>query len=87
MAGDEAARYNLGMDEYNSGNMERAIKHWTIAASAGDYDAIHQLITSFKKGHVSRETINSTLTAYNNSCAEMRSEARDACIKVEIEMG
>jgi TPR repeat protein len=81
MAGDEAARYNLGMDEYNSGNMERAIKHWTIAASAGDYDAIHQLITSFKKGHVSRETINSTFEAYNNSCAEMRSEARDAAIR------
>ena len=32
---DEVARYNLGGVECNSGNDERAIKHWTIAASAG----------------------------------------------------
>jgi hypothetical protein len=31
-----------------------------------------------------RDEINSTLTAYNNSCAEMRSEARDAAIHVYI---
>jgi hypothetical protein len=29
----------------------------------------------FDVGGVSRESIDSTLTAYNNSCAEMRSEA------------
>ena len=34
---------------------------------------------------VSRESINSTLAAYNNSCVEMRSEARDAYIQVEID--
>jgi hypothetical protein len=37
MAGDEVARCNLGIVEGNSRNMERAIKHFTIAASAGDY--------------------------------------------------
>jgi hypothetical protein len=31
----------------------------------------------FEKGHVSRDAINSIMTAYNNSCAEMRSKARD----------
>lgn len=31
-----------------------------------------------KKCIVNRETIDSALTAYNNSCAETRSEARDA---------
>jgi hypothetical protein len=78
MLGHEAARCNLGAMEYNSGNMERAVKHWTIGATAGDYKAMHHLITSFKRGHVSRESIDSTLEAYNNSCAEMRSTARDA---------
>jgi tetratricopeptide (TPR) repeat protein len=78
MAGYEVARFNLGMDESNSGNMERAVKHWTIGASAGNHYAMHHLITSFKRGHISRESINSTLAAYNNSCAKMRSEARDA---------
>jgi TPR repeat protein len=85
MAGNELARHNVGCMEARSGNMERAVKHWTIAASAGDYDAMHQLITSFKKGHVSRETMDSTLVAYNNSCAEVRSEARDTYLRAFLE--
>ena len=84
MAGHEVARYNLGCIEHNSGNMERAVKHWTIAASAGDFGAMHQLIIEFKKGHVKRESIYSTLAAYNISCAEMRSKARDAAIEAAI---
>jgi TPR repeat protein len=80
LAGDEAARYNRGMDEYNSGNIEQAIKHWKIAASAGYYKAMHNLRILFDQGVVCRESIDSTLISYNNSCTEMRSKARDAFI-------
>jgi TPR repeat protein len=80
IAGHEGARYNIGSLEANSGNMERAIKHWTIAASAGCYSAMYELRIEFEQGVVSRESIDSTLAAYNISCAEMRSEARDAYI-------
>jgi TPR repeat protein len=86
MAGDEVARCNLGVDEYNSGNMERAVKHWTIAASAGHHIAMHHLIKAFEQGVISRESIDSTLAAYNDSCAEMRSNARDACINAISEI-
>jgi TPR repeat protein len=82
MAGHEVARNNLGVMEAQSGNMERATKHWTIAASAGDYTAMHEMRTCFEKGVVRRESIDSTLIAYNNSCVEMRSEARDAFISI-----
>ena len=84
MAGHEVARCNLGTTDYNSGNMERAIKHWTIAASAGHYEAMHEMRTCFEVGFVSRDTIDSTLVAYNNSCMEMRSEARDANINKDL---
>ena len=84
MAGDEAARYNVGSLEANSGNLERAVKHWIIAASAGYNRAMHYLRLGFEQGVVSRESIDSTLTAYNSSCAEMRSEARDAYIQYKI---
>ena len=84
MAGDKFARFHLGGLEGEAGNWERAIKHWTIAASAGEHGAMHHLITFFKKGVMNRESIDSTLTAYNNSCKEMRSEARDAYIRVII---
>jgi TPR repeat protein len=80
MAGHVIARYNLGNLEAKSGNINRAVKHWTIAASAGHYIAMHNVLVALKKGAISRESIDSTLTAYNNSCAEVRSEARDAYI-------
>jgi len=60
MAGDENARYNLGGLEAQSGNMERAVKHWTIAASAGSYNAMHDVRTGFEQGCVCRELIDST---------------------------
>ena len=85
MAGDEVARCWLGNMEAKSWNVERAIKHWTIAASAGEYTAMHTMRKFFEKGAVSRESIDSTLTAYNHSCAKMRSEPRDTFIRFSLE--
>jgi len=82
MAGNEWARSKLGCMEGRSRNIERAEKHWVIAASAGEYDAMHTLTKNFEQGWVSRDTIDSTLIAYNSSCADMRSEARDAVIQI-----
>jgi TPR repeat protein len=84
MAGNEEARCKLGTMEAQSGNMERAVKHWMIAASAGDYNAMRNLIEVIEMGYVSRDEFDSTLTAYNTSCAEMRSEARDAFIRMTV---
>ena len=81
IAGCDDARSEVGKMEAQSGNMERAVKHWTIAASAGNYNAMRNLIGNMNIGYVSRESVDSTLTAYNNSCVEMRSEARDAWIR------
>jgi TPR repeat protein len=85
MAGHEVARNMLGNMELKSGNMERAVKHWTIAASAGSCHAMQNLLICFKQGSISRHEIDSTLAAYNSSCAEMRSEARDAYIRAMTE--
>jgi TPR repeat protein len=84
MAGLEVSRCIVGYMEHVAGNVERAVKHWTIAASAGCFNAMHELRLYFENGSVSRESIDSILTAYNSSCAEMRSEARDAAIQLEI---
>jgi TPR repeat protein len=80
MAGNEEARCNVAIIECVSGNNERAVKHFKIAASAGQPQAMYNLLVDFDQGVVSRDTIDSTLTAYNNACAEMRSEARDEYI-------
>jgi TPR repeat protein len=82
MTGHEGARCNLGTMEARSGNMERAVKHWMIAASAGEYIAMRNMLVAFNHGLVSRNAIDSTLTFYNTSCVDMRSEARDVCIQI-----
>jgi TPR repeat protein len=84
MAGDEVAQFNVGFIEADDGNTERAIKYWTIAASAGEYIAMHHLRTFVGQVAISRESINSTLAAYNNACAEMRSEARDTISAITV---
>ena len=80
MAGHDVARDMLGCFEAKSGNIDRAVKHWSIAASAGNFFAMNALRL------FSRESIDSTLAAYNSACAEMRSDARDACVRVIIGM-
>jgi TPR repeat protein len=55
MAGHEVTRCIVGYMEYESGNMERALKHWTIAASAGYHTAMYALRFFYERGHFSRE--------------------------------
>ncbi len=59
MAGNVAARCNIGTIEAQSGNMERAVKHWTIAVSAGEYQAMDNLLIAFNEGLVSRNAMDS----------------------------
>ena len=50
----------------------------------GLINAMNDVRTGFEQGCVSRELIDSTLAAYDNSCAEMRSETRDAYPNIEM---
>jgi TPR repeat protein len=85
MAGHHEARYNLGLMDVECHKIDRAVKHWTIAASAGEYKAMDALRKYFVAGFVGRDSIDATLAAYNNSCVEMRSKARDASIRTMTE--
>ena len=77
MIGHESARFDLGYMEYNSGNMERAIKHWMISASAGQKESMASIQAEFECGHVQSDVYELTLNAHNHSCEEMRSKARE----------
>ena len=77
MAGHETARCNLGVMDANSGNMERAIKHGMISASAGHGESMAFIQELFETGHVNSDLYELILKAYNDSCAEMRSKARE----------
>jgi len=58
----------------SSQNPERAVQHFKIAATAGEYNSMHELLRTFNEGFVKRVAIDAILIAYNNACAEMRSE-------------
>ena len=84
MLGDVEARSRLGRLEFalaKHEQPERALKHWTIGASAGCHHALYHLSISFGFGRIPRKSMESIVTAYNASCVEMRSESRDAYIQ------
>jgi hypothetical protein len=89
LAGNEVARNTLALGELEFDhlrNNDRAIKHWIIAVSARGYHAMYHLLLGMGKGMVSKDAIDTTLTAYNNACANMRSKARDNLISVILMM-
>lgn len=77
MAGSNEARCNRGVLEANGGNMSCAIKHWMIAATAGDDTSMKKMDKYLKSWHVTKEEYEMTLHAYIVSVEEMRSGNRD----------
>ena len=60
MAWPKGSRTALGRLEFLLAKYEqpeRALKHWTIAASSGCYNALYHLSVSFGFGHIPRETM------------------------------
>jgi TPR repeat protein len=55
--GNEVARNNIGIMEFESENMERAAKQWKIAASAGNHKAMYNLLKISERGNVSRDAM------------------------------
>jgi TPR repeat protein len=77
MAGNAHARHNLGWNEGNAGNMDRAYKHLMISANDG-YDLSMKLVQKGHKScHVTKDDFAKTIRAYGNSIVEMKSDDRD----------
>jgi TPR repeat protein len=77
MAGNVYARHNLGNDEGNAGNMDRAYKHWMISTNAGYDLSIKRVQEGYKSDFVSKDDYAKTIRAHGNSIDEMKSDDRD----------
>jgi len=86
MGGNVLARYNLGWDEWEKGNIQRAIKHWILAARAGDKDSLDNVKKGFMMGVVTKDEYSSTLRAHHERQKEMKSDERDQASKIKEEM-
>jgi len=74
--GNETARFNLGVLEEQNGNMDRAMKHYMIAASAGSDVSLKEVGDGYKRGHVTKDDYARTLRAHKKTQDEMKSEQR-----------
>jgi len=77
IGGHPVARYNLGVYEFENGNIEKAVKHLIIAASQGYDDSIKVLMKAFKGGFVSKEDLAAALRAHQAAVDATKSPQRD----------
>ena len=76
MGGDVEARYNLGAEEEDAGNMSRAAKHWMIGAMAGDDDSLDAIRECFMHGDATRDDFEKALHSHKESKDEEKSIQR-----------
>eukprot|EP00984_Skeletonema_dohrnii_P005372 scaffold1890_cov86-Skeletonema_dohrnii-CCMP3373.AAC.4 len=77
IGGHPAARYNLGVYEWNNGRVDRAVKHFIIAAKLGDDDSVEGLKQGYKEGSVSKEDFAAALRAHQAAVDETKSPQRE----------
>ena len=81
IGGHPEARYFLGGAEWNSDNINRAVKHWIIAATQGDDEAIKELMEAFKEGHVEKDVLAVALRSHKAAGDATKSPQRKAAEK------
>jgi tetratricopeptide (TPR) repeat protein len=78
IGGHPIARYNLGCHEERIGRIERAIKHYSIAACQGQDNAIKELKGLYAEGAISKENFAASLRAHQAALDETKSPQREA---------
>ena len=75
--GDADARHNLGINEKEAGNTERALKHHMIAVRNGDNDSLGTIKQMYSKGYATKEDYTKALQSYQAYFGEIKSPQRD----------
>ena len=77
MRGDVMARQNLGIYEESIGNIDRAMKHFQIAAKFGCEKTLKVVQDCFKSGLVAKDDYANVLRARQQYVQEISSNERD----------
>ncbi len=78
IGGEPYARHNLGCYERENGRIERAVKHFIIAAKLGFEKSMKSLWDYYKHGEITKEDLESTLRTHQAAITEMKSPQREA---------
>jgi TPR repeat protein len=82
IGGHPDARYNLGLEEEENGNKDRAVKHFIINANLGDEGSMKELWKHYKHGNITKEDLDATLRSHQAAIDAMKSEQRDVAAKI-----
>ena len=77
MGGNATARMNLGLEEQNKGNVNRALTHYLIAIVDGDIESLKSIQRLYSFGHASKEDYTEALRTYQAYLGEIKSLQRD----------
>ena len=75
--GNVGARTNLAFIENKDGNIDLAIRHWKLAAAAGDTISTKNLWKCFQQGLLEKAELEETLRAHKEACDAMNSVERE----------
>ena len=76
--GHPGARHNLACCEEENGNIERAVKHFIIAANLGHEESMKELWTNYSEGNITKRDLEVTLRSHQAAIDAMKSPQRDA---------
>ena len=77
VGGHPGARHNLGVIEGNNGSIERAVKHFIIAANLGWDDSMKALWKEYSAGHITKKDLESVLRTHQAAVDATKSSQRE----------
>ena len=77
IGGYVSARYNLAVVEDRNGRMERAVKHWIIAANLGHAGSMKALWKCYAMGLVKKDALTATLHTHQDAVDATKSAQRE----------
>jgi len=84
IGGHPRARFNLGVVSTRDGKSSRAVKHYIIAASQGNDDALEQLKELYKKGRLTKAELAAALRAHQAAVDSTKSPQREAAAHATV---
>ena len=84
IGGNPRARYNLGCEEAKNRRMDRAIKHFIIAANLGHNESLEVLKIFYAKGHVSKDDFAAALRGHQAAVDATKSPQREMAFSEKI---
>ena len=85
IGGHPRARFNVGCVEERNGRVDRAVKHFVIAANLGHNGSMEALWDHFKLGNITKTNLEATLRVHHAAIDAMKSPQRDAAAAAERE--